>query len=49
MNDPITVISTAWPIFVGLIMLVVILAKMHAEIDTLKENVKDLFDLWNKK
>jgi len=49
LNDALTVINTAWPIFVGIITLVVVLAKMHAELDTLKEKVKVLFELWNKK
>ena len=38
-----------WPMFLGFITLVIVLAKMHAEIDTLKEKVKSLFELWNRK
>ena len=45
----IDVINTAWPIFIGLIGLVIVLAKMHNDIDTLKEKVRVLYDLWNKK
>jgi len=37
------------PLLLGFITLVVILAKMHADIETLKEKVKALFDLWNRK
>ena len=43
------VINTAWPIFVGMIGLVIILAKMHNEIDVLKEKVRVLYDLWNNR
>ena len=38
-----------WPLFLGFITLVIVLAKMHSEIDVLKEKVKSLFDLWNRK
>ena len=42
-------IIQGWPIALGFITLVIVLAKMHGEIDTLKEKVKVLFDLWNSK
>tara|TARA_Y100001963_G_scaffold156089_1_gene248818 strand:- start:775 stop:936 length:162 start_codon:yes stop_codon:yes gene_type:complete len=41
------VVDTAWPVVVGFITLVVVLAKMHGQIDTLREKVKVLFDMWN--
>ncbi len=41
--------SATWPMFIAFITLVIVLAKMHSEIDVLKEKVKVLFDLWNKK
>jgi hypothetical protein len=41
-------INTGWPIFVGLVTLVVVLAKMHADIDSIKQKVATLFELWNK-
>jgi len=47
MNE-LDVINTAWPIFTGVIALVVVLAKMHGDINILKEKVRTLFDLWNK-
>jgi hypothetical protein len=47
--ETLELISAAWPIFIGFIGLVIVLAKMHAEIDTLKEKVKMLFTLWNGK
>jgi hypothetical protein len=48
-NDLLVVITSLWPIFVGLITLVVVLAKMHASIETLEEKVKVLFELWNNR
>jgi len=34
---------------VGFVTLVIVLAKMHGDIETIKEKVKLLFELWNKK
>jgi|TARA_R110002124_G_C8931024_1_gene511996 ascorbate-specific PTS system EIIC-type component UlaA len=42
------VIIKSWPIFLGIITLIIILAKMHGDIEIIKEKVKTLFDLWNK-
>ena len=42
-------INEYWQIFIGFITLVVILSKMRVDIDVLKDKVKILFDLWNKK
>ena len=42
-------VNTMWPIAVGFITLVIVLAKMHGDIETIKEKVKLLFELWNKK
>jgi hypothetical protein len=42
-------INSTWPIFMGFITLVIVLAKMHGDIETIKEKVRVLFDLWNKK
>ena len=42
-------ISIAWPIFLGVVGLVIVLAKMHGDIQIVKEKVKTLFDLWNSK
>ena len=41
--------NATWPMFIAFITLVIVLAKMHSEIDVLKEKVKVLFDLWNNK
>tara|TARA_B110000902_G_C13960475_1_gene457207 strand:- start:4 stop:162 length:159 start_codon:yes stop_codon:yes gene_type:complete len=37
-----------WPIFLGFITLVIVLAKMHATIAVLEGKVKVAFDLINK-
>ena len=47
--DIIELVGAAWPIAVGFITLVIVLAKMHSDIETLKEKVKVLFELINNK
>jgi hypothetical protein len=42
-------ITALWPLFLGFITLVIVLAKMHADVETLKEKVRVLFELWNSK
>ena len=42
-------VNSTWPMFMGFITLVIVLAKMHGDIETIKEKVKVLFELWNKK
>jgi len=42
-------IIKAWPIFLGLITLIIILAKMDVRLAVVEEKVKTLFQLWNKK
>ena len=41
-------IIKSWPVFLGIITLIIVLAKMHGDIEIIKEKVKTLFDLWNK-
>ena len=41
--------NTAWPILLGFITLVIVLAKMHTAIEVLQEKVRVLFELHNKK
>ena len=43
------VIAALWPVFVGFILLVLALGKLFADIDTLKETVRTLFELFNRK
>jgi hypothetical protein len=42
-------IIKAWPIFLGLITLIVILAKMDVRLAVAEEKVKQLFSLWNQR
>lgn len=42
-------INVLWPVAVGFVTLVIILAKMHADIEQIKEKVRTLFDLWNRR
>lgn len=37
-----------WQLGLALIMLIIVLAKMHASIEVLQEKVKVLFDLFNR-
>lgn len=47
--DAIDFLNTIWPIAVGFVTLVIVLAKMHGDIETLKEKIKVLFELWNNR
>ena len=40
--------TSTWPIILGVITLIIVLAKMHSDTEILKEKVRTLFDLWNK-
>lgn len=42
-------ISSIWPVFIGVISLVIVLAKMHSSIQVLEDKVKVLFDLFNNR
>ena len=39
--------NAAWPVLVALVWLIIVLAKMHGDIEILKEKVRTLFELWN--
>ena len=43
------VLAALWPVFVGFILLVLALGKLFADIDTLKEKVRTLFELFNSR
>jgi hypothetical protein len=49
MNEVLQIISSLWPIFIGIITLIVVLARMHYNIEALTEKVKVLFDFHNKR
>lgn len=42
-------ITTTWPIFIAVVALVIVLAKMHGDIQIMKEKIRTLFELWNKR
>ena len=47
--DMMDAISVIWPIAAAFVTLVIVLAKMHSDIEQIKEKVRTLFELWNKK
>ncbi len=48
-KDILDIINILWPILVGIVGLVIVLAKMHTSIEVLQEKVKVLYELWNDK
>jgi hypothetical protein len=47
--DALDAIGAIWPIALGFVTLVIVLAKMHADIEQIKEKIRTLFELWNSK
>lgn len=47
--DVLEAVGAIWPLALGFVTLVIVLAKMHADIEQMKEKVRTLFDLWNKR
>ena len=47
MEDIHTIVSL-WPLGIGFVTLVIVLAKMHSAIEVINEKIKVLFDLHNK-
>ena len=47
--DTVDILAKIWPLLVGFVTLVIVLAKMHNQIAVLEEKVKALFELVNKK
>tara|TARA_B100001250_G_scaffold414468_1_gene453063 strand:- start:8512 stop:8673 length:162 start_codon:yes stop_codon:yes gene_type:complete len=45
--EQLQLIVSLWPIAIGFITLVIVLAKMHSAIEILNEKVKVLFELYN--
>ena len=43
------IMTASWPIVLGLVTLIIILAKMHGDIEVLKDKIKTLIDLWNNR
>ena len=42
-------VRTSWPIMLALISLIIVLANMHSDIEVMKEKIRTLFELWNKR
>ena len=42
-------INEYWQVIVGVITLIVVLSKLHLDVEILKDKVKNLFELFNKK
>jgi hypothetical protein len=49
MNEFLQVISSLTPILIGIITLIIVLARMHYNVESLAEKVKVLFDFHNKR
>ena len=45
--DALDAIGAIWPIALGFVTSVIVLAKMHADIEQIKEKIRTLFELWN--
>jgi|TARA_R100000278_G_scaffold17602_3_gene17651 hypothetical protein len=49
MNETLQVISSLTPVLIGIITLIIVLARMHYNVESLAEKVKVLFDFHNKR
>ena len=49
MNEVLQIIASLWPIGIGVITLIIVLARMHYNLEALTEKVKVLFDFHNKR
>jgi hypothetical protein len=49
MNETLQVISSITPVLIGIITLIIVLARMHYNLESLAEKVKVLFDFHNKR
>jgi hypothetical protein len=47
--DMIELFNAAWPVILAVVGLIIVLAKMHGDLEVLKDKVKVLFDLFNTK
>jgi len=47
--DLLSAIGTLWPIFVGIITLIFVLSRLWTDVESLKEKVRTLFELFNRK
>jgi hypothetical protein len=49
MTEILNVVSSLTPVLIGIITLIIVLARMHYNLEALTEKVKILFDFHNKK
>ena len=49
MVESLELLVALWPLALGFVTLVIILAKMHSAIEVIKEKVKVLFELYNNR
>ena len=49
MNEVLQVISSITPVLIGITTLIIVLARMHYNVESLAEKVKVLFDFHNKR
>ena len=47
--DTIDVLAKIWPLLVGFVSLVIVLAKIDNKVAVLEEKVKSLFEIFNRK
>ena len=43
------IMKAIWPMLVVFVTVVVVLAKMHGDIEIIKDKIKTLFALWNNR
>lgn len=48
MDESIDYLIQLWPILLGFVTLVIVLAQMHSKIGVLEEKVRTLFELFNR-
>jgi|TARA_R110000803_G_scaffold129539_3_gene196785 hypothetical protein len=41
--------NAAWPVIIAVVGLIIVLAKMHGDLEVVKDKVRVLFDLFNDK
>ena len=52
MNDSLVlvdILGTLWSVFIGLVTLIFVLSRLWTDVETLKEKVRTLFQLFNDK
>jgi hypothetical protein len=47
--DALEILIKGWPIFLGIITLIIVLSKLDLRVAVLEEKVKALFEMFNKK